>query len=67
MRASAGIDVGWMGFGVEGGLLPRVRLGVVSFWWCRGTIGDRIAKLHIALAEATAEIKRNAGREFPDG
>jgi len=65
MRASAGIDIGMVGFGIEGGLLPRLRLGIISFWWCRGTIGDRIARLHIALAEARAQIKAGSGRELP--
>lgn len=65
--ASFGIDIGFVGFGVEGGLLPTLRLGVVGLWWCRGTtIGARIARLHVALAEAATLIKRNAGRDFPD-
>jgi hypothetical protein len=55
--ASFGVDIGWCGFGWEGGLLPNVRLGVFRFWCCRGTIFARVAKLHTALAEAAAEIK----------
>lgn len=56
--ASFGIDVGWCAFGAEGGLLPNVRLGIVRLWWCRGSIFDRLQKLHIALAEAAKELGR---------
>lgn len=53
--ASFGIDLGCVGFGYEGGLLPNIRLGVCRLWWCRGSIFDRIAQLHIALAEAARD------------
>lgn len=62
---SFGIDVGVVGFGVEGGLLPRLRLGLIAFWWCRGTIGARIARLHALYGDAVAVIRANAGRELP--
>jgi hypothetical protein len=58
MRASFGIDFGWCGFGYEGSLLPNVRLGVCRVWWCRGSIFDRLVKLHEALAEAARELGR---------
>ena len=56
--AGFGVDVGWVGFGFEGGLLPNVRVGFLRFWCCRGTIFDRIAKLHVALADAAKELGR---------
>jgi hypothetical protein len=56
--ASFGIDLGWVGFGIDGGLLPGVRVGVFAVWICRGTIRGRIAALHVALAEAARELGR---------
>lgn len=53
--ASIGIDFGFVGFGYEGGLLPNIRIGMARLWWCRGSIFDRIAKLHVALAEAARD------------
>lgn len=50
--ASIGVDFAWCGFGWEGGLLPNVRLGVVRLWWCRGSMFDRLSRLHVALAAA---------------
>ena len=54
--ASFGIDFGWVGFGVEGGLLPNVRLGVVRCWCCRGSMCVMIMRLHAAMAEAAMEL-----------
>jgi hypothetical protein len=53
---SFGIDFGWVGFGVEGGLLPNVRLGVVRFWCCRGSMFDLITRLNAAMTEAAMEL-----------
>lgn len=58
MRASFGVDVGWVGFGFEGGLLPNVRVGFLRFWCCRGTIFDQVIKMKVALAEAAKELGR---------
>ncbi len=55
--ASFGIDVGWCGFGFDGGLLRGVRLGVVRIWCCRGTIGAQIVYLHDALTKATRMLR----------
>ncbi len=56
--ASAGIEIGWVGFGWDGGLIPTVRIGFILIWWCRGSIRSRIAKLETALADALRELKR---------
>lgn len=58
MKATIGIVIGRCGFGVAGGLIPTVRAGLVQVWWCRGSIFDRIAGLHRALADAAAELRR---------
>jgi len=46
---SIGLDIGLVGFGREGGLLPNVRLGVARIWWCRGSIFARLQELYDAL------------------
>ena len=56
--ASFGIDIGWCGFGYEGGLLPNIRLGIIRLWCCRGTIVGRFEKMQMALADALKELKR---------
>lgn len=43
MSASFGITLGWRGFGfTRAALIPELRLGIVSVWWCRGAITDRV-------------------------
>jgi hypothetical protein len=41
--------------------MPNVRLGVIRIWCCRGSIFDRVQKLHVALVEATRELGTNRG------
>ena len=58
MRASFGIVFGRCGWGLDGGLVPAVRMGRVQLWCCRGSIFDRMAALHRALADAAEELRR---------
>lgn len=55
---SGGYEIGSCGFGFEGGLFPRVRIGIIEFWWCRGSLRARMAALHCALADARKELDR---------
>lgn len=59
--ASVGMDIGFCGFGIEGGLLPNVRIGVVRVWWCRGAIGARVIELSAALTAAKHALMQAAG------
>ena len=48
----------WRGFRFEGGLLPEIRLGWVTLWWCRGSITNELSRVRVALAEAAHELRK---------
>jgi hypothetical protein len=49
-------EFGLCGFGRSDGLIPEVRVGVVRFAWCRGSLLSRVEKWHAAL---TARCSRD--------
>ena len=46
------VQIGWCGFGVNGGLLPELRLGVIRLACCRGWIFDAFDRYRRALIAA---------------
>jgi hypothetical protein len=55
---SIGVDIGWVGFGREGGLLPNVRIGVARVWWCRGSIFARLQELYNGLTCLRRDLRQ---------
>ena len=47
----------WRGVHREGGLIPELRIGWVTLWWCRGSLTNEVARLRLALSEAAYELK----------
>jgi hypothetical protein len=58
--ASLGVGIGWCGFGIQGGLFPNVRIGVVHIWCCRGSMFDVLQGYRSALAKALADLKKDS-------
>lgn len=56
VRATAAVEFGWVGFGYAAGLVPELRLGVVRFWWCQGSVMDHVKRLKSSLVEAEMEL-----------
>lgn len=56
-RASVILELGWCKFGVVGGLIPEVRLGLIRFAWCRGSIIDKFWYYQTALTESWNELQ----------
>lgn len=48
------IQPGFCGFGFSRGLLPELRLGVVSIAWCRGSLLAKMRVWRAALERAKA-------------
>jgi hypothetical protein len=46
------IQFGWCGFGIAGGLIPEIRLGLIRLAWCRGWIFDGFDRCRAALKAA---------------
>lgn len=65
MRATIAIELGWCGFGYEGGLIPTVKLGVIAMWWCRGSISEQVRNLRCTLAEAARELRTDVSGRMP--
>lgn len=49
MRWTVIVGFGWCGFGLSGGLLPEVRLGLVRLACCRGWLLERVGQIQAAL------------------
>lgn len=69
MKHSGGIEFWRCGFGYDGGLFPRLRLGLLVIGWYRGSLtgtaeemAAELAALRDDLKGATAEIARLRGR-----
>jgi hypothetical protein len=58
--ASFGVSIGWFGWGVEGGLFPNVRFGVLHIWVCRGSMLEHLKDYQRALSSALVELRRTA-------
>lgn len=58
IRRTFAIEIGRCGFGVSGGLVPEIRLGIVRIWTCSGSVVSQLAKLRQALADAAQELRR---------
>jgi hypothetical protein len=48
----------WRGVRCEGGLIPELRLGWITLWWCRGSLTNEMSRLRLALEAATHELRR---------
>jgi hypothetical protein len=59
MRATIALEIGWVGFGFEGGLVPTVKLGCVALWWCRGSVTEVLLGFRYSLSDAARELKRS--------
>lgn len=52
------IEIGLCGWGVSGGLVPEIRLGVIRFWTCSGSVAGLLKRLQGSLALAANELRR---------
>ena len=57
MRASIIIEIGWCGFGFDGGLIPDARLGLLRFAWCRGSLLDKAREWQASLRRAASALR----------
>jgi hypothetical protein len=49
----------WRGIRCEGGLIPELRIGWITLWWCRGSLTNEVARLRLALDLAARELKKS--------
>lgn len=65
MRATIAFEIGYVGFGYSGGLIPTVKLGVFALWWCRGSIREQLSGLRVSLAEAARDLRSDVSARIP--
>jgi hypothetical protein len=54
MTFAAEFSTAWRGVRIE---QSELRLGWITFWWCRASVSNELGRYRAALAEAAKELK----------